>query len=178
MKSQQQDQTKECHQVALDSQNRKDQRVFHDFENGEIEGDQKLIDIEPHGNIDQSQSKDREVHKVRAKRTRSIEEEQEVNNQYRAANEIDQPHKKCLLQVSFDRIKIIGKDENGIPAEQSSQYVGGTHVLPSPCNRKKNKHRNHQNGHPRTENRNFHLNSGQIQCSRQGGGGENFCDSV
>jgi len=163
MKRKEQNITKKRHNISLDSKNREDQCILQDLKIREFKGDEKMVDIKSHHNINDSHQENHKIHHIDSERcSRSIIEEDEINDENGADNKIKKSHKEALLEILFDAMEKVRKNEHGISSEKSAEYVGRSHRGPAPSQRKEEYHNDSQNVHPRAQDGKLHLNRREI----------------
>ena len=102
-----------------------------------MERNLQKIEIETHEEIQDHQRAGCEEHDICRERTGSEIEIQHIESKQEENREVDQSEEKALFPILFDRVKIIGTEENGVTANQTAQNVGRADILPAEGQREK-----------------------------------------
>ncbi len=93
--------------------------------------DLQQINIKSHEEVDQDQHQGKIEPDIIDHASEIFGKEQIVVRQQKDGGKVQHSQKETLLEILFNRIKIIGKDEHGFPAYHAAQNVRCPGVLPT-----------------------------------------------
>ena len=121
--------TQQSHQIALDSQDSEQKRIFHKLEYAEIKGNHHEIDVHPHEEVQKrKENAGKEHHAQKSGGSVVHVEEENVVNQKPHDGCIDNAVHKTLTKIPLDGVEEIAPQEHTLAPEHIPHDVGRSHT--------------------------------------------------